>query len=115
MRPLWLAVIVSVGIATFGSMALGQHEYPAGPYRVLKTAKVGGEGGFEFKQTRLDAACTLSVAALALVSRFLTWTHSSRLAKFQFRAPPRMAWPLTPGSITASSRASRSRCSIPKP
>jgi hypothetical protein len=35
-----------MGILTFS--ALAQNAPPAGPYKVLKTAKVGGEGGFDY-------------------------------------------------------------------
>ena len=30
------------------SIGLAQHDPNAGPYKVLKTAKVGGEGGFDY-------------------------------------------------------------------
>jgi hypothetical protein len=54
MRRLWRAVVFAAVVAGFGSMTLAQHEHGAGPYRVLKTVKVGGEGGFDYVQA--DAA-----------------------------------------------------------
>ena len=38
-------LVVAVAIATFAPIGLAQ---PAGPYKVLKTAKVGGEGGWDY-------------------------------------------------------------------
>ena len=35
----------AIGFATFASIGWGQE---AGPYKVLKTAKTGGEGGFDY-------------------------------------------------------------------
>ena len=43
MRPSCL--VLAVAIATFASIGLAQ---PAGPYKVLKTARVGGEGGWDY-------------------------------------------------------------------
>src|ERR1019366_8651680 len=43
MRQFCLAM--AVAIATFAPIGLAQ---PAGPYTVLKTAKVGGEGGWDY-------------------------------------------------------------------
>ncbi len=48
MRRFRLGFLLAVGIATLGSMALAQHASTEGPYKVLKTAKVGGEGGFDY-------------------------------------------------------------------
>ncbi len=48
MRPFCLAVVLAAGIAMLASMGLAQHAPTAGPYKVLKTAKVGGEGGFDY-------------------------------------------------------------------
>jgi hypothetical protein len=42
------AVLLAAGIATLAGMGLAQEAPTAGPYRVLKTAKVGGEGGFDY-------------------------------------------------------------------
>ena len=38
-------LVLAVAIATFASIGLAQQ---AGPYKVLKTAKVGGEGGWDY-------------------------------------------------------------------
>jgi hypothetical protein len=38
-------LVLRVAIATFAPIGLAQ---PAGPYKVLKTARVGGEGGWDY-------------------------------------------------------------------
>ena len=43
MRQFFL--VLAVAIATFAPIGLAQ---PAGPYKVLKTARVGGEGGWDY-------------------------------------------------------------------
>src|SRR6266436_9151022 len=43
MRRFYL--LVAVAIAMFAPIGLAQH---AGPYKVLKTARVGGEGGWDY-------------------------------------------------------------------
>src|ERR1700733_16280688 len=43
MRPTSFVLITAVALMPFSSWA-----QQAGPYRVLKTAKVGGEGGFDY-------------------------------------------------------------------
>src|ERR1700731_3237291 len=48
MRPFCLAVVLAAAIAMLGSLGLAQHDPTAGPYKVLKTAEVGGEGGFDY-------------------------------------------------------------------
>src|SRR5580704_6501288 len=48
MRRLWLGVVLAAGIAMLASVGFAQHDQSAGPYKVLKTAKVGGEGGFDY-------------------------------------------------------------------
>src|ERR1700730_11011650 len=48
MRPFCLAVVIAAGIAMSSSIGVAQHAPTAGPYKVLKTAKVGGEGGFDY-------------------------------------------------------------------
>ena len=48
MRPTCLAFVFAAGIAVLASMGLAQHAPTAGPYKVLKTARVGGEGGFDY-------------------------------------------------------------------
>ena len=47
MRPFCSAVVLAAGIAMLASLGLAQAP-AAGPYKVLKTAKVGGEGGFDY-------------------------------------------------------------------
>ncbi len=47
MRPI-SAVAVAVAMMMSASMGMAQHGAAAGPYKVLKTAKVGGEGGFDY-------------------------------------------------------------------
>ena len=48
MRPFCLAVVLAAGIAMSASMGLAQSAPAAGPYKVLKTVKAGGEGGFDY-------------------------------------------------------------------
>jgi hypothetical protein len=48
MRRFCLAVLLAAGIAVLATTKLAQHAQAAGPYKVLKTAKVGGEGGFDY-------------------------------------------------------------------
>ena len=48
MRPFFLAFVLAAGIAMLASSGLAQHAPTAAPYKVLKTAKVGGEGGFDY-------------------------------------------------------------------
>lgn len=48
MRPFCLAFLLAAGIAMLASSGLAQHAPTAAPYKVLKTAKVGGEGGFDY-------------------------------------------------------------------
>src|SRR5690242_4885210 len=48
MRRFGLTVVLAAGIAILASTGLAQHDAAAGPYKVLKTAKVGGEGGFDY-------------------------------------------------------------------
>src|ERR1700674_994127 len=48
MRPFCLAVVLAAGIAMLASTGLAQHGPNAGPYQVLKTDKVGAEGGFDY-------------------------------------------------------------------
>src|SRR5262249_13927677 len=40
-----LCLVLAVAIAVFAPTGLAQ---PAGPYKVLKTARVGGEGGWDY-------------------------------------------------------------------
>ena len=47
MRPISLAAIV-VAVMTLAPAGMAQHAPVKGPYKILKTAKVGGEGGFDY-------------------------------------------------------------------
>jgi len=46
MRRFCFVVTLAVGIAVLASLGLAQQAPTAGPYSVLKTVKVGGDGGF---------------------------------------------------------------------
>src|ERR1700740_1310984 len=48
MRRLCLAFTLAAGIAILASTGLAQHAPTTGPYKVLKTAKVGGDGGWDY-------------------------------------------------------------------
>jgi hypothetical protein len=48
MRPFCLAFVLAAGIAMLASMGRAQDASTAGPYKVLKTAKVGGDGGWDY-------------------------------------------------------------------
>jgi hypothetical protein len=48
MRRFCLPLVLAAGIATLASLGLAQQTPTAGPYSVLKTAKVGGDGGFDY-------------------------------------------------------------------
>jgi hypothetical protein len=41
-------LVIAIGTALSGSMGLAQQTPAAGPYKVLKTARVGGAGGFDY-------------------------------------------------------------------
>jgi hypothetical protein len=48
MRPISLAVIPAAALLILASLGLSQQATTTGPYKVLKTAKVGGEGGYDY-------------------------------------------------------------------
>jgi hypothetical protein len=48
MRPFCRAFVLAAGIAMLASTGWVQDAPTAGPYKVLKTVKVGGEGGFDY-------------------------------------------------------------------
>lgn len=48
MRRFYFPVVLAAGISMLGSLGLAQQAPTDGPYKVLKTAKVGGEGGFDY-------------------------------------------------------------------
>ena len=48
MRSFCLACVLAAGIAMLASLGSAQQAATTGPYKVLKTAKVGGDGGFDY-------------------------------------------------------------------
>src|ERR1700676_5293464 len=48
MRPFFLAFVLAVGIAMLASLGLAQKALTPVPYNIVKTAKVDGEGGFDY-------------------------------------------------------------------
>src|SRR5580698_9935582 len=48
MRPFCLTVLIAALIAMASSIAMAQTAPTEGPYKVLKTVKVGGDGGFDY-------------------------------------------------------------------
>src|SRR5437879_13237977 len=48
MRLICRLVVLAAGIAMLASTVSAQHAATDGPYKILKTAKVGGEGGFDY-------------------------------------------------------------------
>jgi len=48
MRPFCLALVLAAVMATLASMGLAQQTPTAGPNKIIKTVKVGGEGGFDY-------------------------------------------------------------------
>lgn len=55
MRRFLSAAVLAAGIAVLASMGAAQQSPATGPYKVLKTAKVGGEGGFDYISADVDA------------------------------------------------------------
>src|SRR5215813_2092550 len=55
MRRLCAVVLFAVAIALLASVISAQHAPADGPYKILKTAKVGGEGGFDYIFADVDA------------------------------------------------------------
>jgi hypothetical protein len=47
MRRVFATVVMTMAMLMFAGFGFGQ-QAPAGPYKVLKTAKVGGDGGFDY-------------------------------------------------------------------
>src|SRR5437660_3045401 len=55
MKPNRLTILAVPGLlAVFASCGSAQQPPPEGPYRVLKTAKVGGDGGFDYVYADTD-------------------------------------------------------------
>jgi hypothetical protein len=48
MRPISLGVVLTAALTMLASRDLSEQAPSAGPYKVLKTAKVGGEGGYDY-------------------------------------------------------------------
>jgi hypothetical protein len=48
MQPISLAVVPAAAIMLLASVGLSRQAPTAGPYKVLKTVKVGGEGGYDY-------------------------------------------------------------------
>jgi hypothetical protein len=48
MRPFHLTVVLTAGIVILASVGSAQKAPTAGPYKVLKTVRVGGVGGFDY-------------------------------------------------------------------
>ena len=48
MRRFYVPVVFALGIAVLASLGLAQQAPTAGPYKLLKTVKIGGEGGFDY-------------------------------------------------------------------
>jgi len=48
MRRFYVPVVFTLGIAVLASLGLAQQAPTAGPYKLLKTVKIGGEGGFDY-------------------------------------------------------------------
>jgi DNA-binding beta-propeller fold protein YncE len=54
MRRGYLAFVAAVGSMMLPSVGLAQQAQAEGPYKVIKTAKVGGEGGFDYVSADSD-------------------------------------------------------------
>ncbi len=48
MRRQCVVVVFAVGIVMLASIGSAQKDSASGPYKLLKTAKVGGAGGFDY-------------------------------------------------------------------
>jgi hypothetical protein len=48
MRALCSGIVIATGMAMLASTGLPQNATSTGPYKVLKTAKVGGDGGYDY-------------------------------------------------------------------
>jgi len=48
MRQFCFVVVIAAGMGLLASMGSAQEAAAGGPYKVLKTAKVGGDGGFDY-------------------------------------------------------------------
>jgi DNA-binding beta-propeller fold protein YncE len=48
MRPFCLGIVLAAAVAILATAGLAQKDAATGPYKVIKTAKVGGDGGFDY-------------------------------------------------------------------
>src|SRR5579862_2790960 len=48
MRPVRQALFLGLLVSLTASVAIAQNNSVSGPYKVLKAAKVGGDGGFDY-------------------------------------------------------------------
>jgi DNA-binding beta-propeller fold protein YncE len=48
MKKLWLASAIALGITGLAALGHAQQASTEGPYKIVKTAKVGGDGGFDY-------------------------------------------------------------------
>jgi hypothetical protein len=48
MRRIYLGLALAIAILIWAGAGLAQQAASGGPYKVLKTAKVGGDGGFDY-------------------------------------------------------------------
>src|SRR5438270_12664669 len=55
MRSICAIAVVATAIGLFASTISAQHGPADGPYKVLKTVKAGGEGGFDYIFADVDA------------------------------------------------------------
>lgn len=55
MRRLYRGIVLAAAIAVLASIGSAQHDPATGPYKVLKTVKVGGDGGFDYISADVEA------------------------------------------------------------
>ena len=101
MRRLCLVLVIAVGMAATGSMALAQHEHADGSYRIIKTAKVGGEGGFDYVQADSDGR-RLYIARSGAGARITVFDLDTLAPAGEIPISARTASLSTPRRITAS-------------
>lgn len=56
-RPIFITLLLGAAFLMLASMGMAQHAPAEGPYRVLKTAKVGGDGGFDYIFADVEGRC----------------------------------------------------------
>jgi hypothetical protein len=57
MRPFSTAILLAAGIAVMASLGSARHAPAEGPYKVLKTDRVGGEGGYDYIFADVKGRC----------------------------------------------------------